>query len=108
MAHFGFMTLNVMGHLYPMSALARHLKNRGHRVTFFAFADAEAFLAETGMECVVVGRDRFPPGYTRQAVDLLSRMKGWKGFRYTVETLCNEMNAQMDELPKAVTDAGVE
>ena len=108
MAHFGFMTLNVMGHLYPMSALAKHLKGRGHRVTFFAFADAEAFLRETGLECAVFGREGFPLGYTRRAVDTLSRMKGMEGFRYTVETLCKEIGAQLDELPEAVKAAGVE
>jgi zeaxanthin glucosyltransferase len=108
MAHFGFMTLNVMGHLYPMSTLALELKERGHRVTFFSFADAESFLTEAGMDCVVFGREGFPPGYTKRATDELSRMKGRRGFQYTVELLCGEVTAQLAELPVAVRGAEVD
>jgi MGT family glycosyltransferase len=108
MAHFGFMTLNVMGHLYPMSTLAAELKRRGHLVTFFAFADGEPFLTEAGMDCVVYGRESFPPGYTKRVTDELSRMKGRRGFLYTVELLCGEVTAQLSELPAAVRGAGVD
>jgi zeaxanthin glucosyltransferase len=108
MAHFGFMTLNVMGHLYPMSALASCLKSRGHRVTFFQFADAKDFLMDAGMDCVVFGRDKFPSGYTKQAIDALGKMKGAKGFRYTIELLCNEIETQLNELPDAVREEGID
>jgi UDP:flavonoid glycosyltransferase YjiC (YdhE family) len=108
MAHFGFMTLNVMGHLYPMSALASCLKSRGHRVTFFQFADARDFLMDAGMDCVVFGRDEFPAGYTKQAIDTLGKMKGVKGSRYTIELLCNQIEAEMKELPDAVRQAGID
>jgi len=49
MAHFGFVTLTVMGHMYPMSTLADHLKSRGHRITFFTQPDGEAFLSGAGL-----------------------------------------------------------
>jgi zeaxanthin glucosyltransferase len=107
-AHFGFMTLNVMGHLCPMSTLAAELKGRGHRVTFFAFADAESFLTEPGMACVVFGREGFALGYTKHLTDELSRLKGRRGLQYTIERLCDEVNAQLAELPAAVQAAGVD
>lgn len=108
MAHLGFVTLNVMGHLYPMFTLALRLKERGHRVTFFAFADAAAFLGETGIDCEVFGNKDFPVGYTKQVLDELSKMKGLSGAQYTIKTLCSQIDTQLAELPEAVKGAGLD
>ncbi|QNI30692.1 glycosyltransferase [Alloacidobacterium dinghuense] len=108
MAHLGFLTLHVMGHLFPMSTLAAHLKSRGHRVTFFAFADSEAFITQAGLECVVVGREEFPLGYVKRAFGALSRMSGIRGIRYTVDLLCKEVGAQLATLPEAIREAGID
>ncbi len=79
MAHFGVLTLSMMGHLFPMSTLARELQSRGHQVTFFCFADADKFLNEAGINTVVVGQQHFPLGYTKQVSYALSQMSGPKG-----------------------------
>ena len=108
MAHLGFFTLSVMGHLYPMSTLALHLKKRGHRVTFFCIADSEAFIRDAGLECVVVGRDDFPVGYMKRMLEELSRMSGMRGLRFTIDMICNEVGMQLDELPETITKARVD
>lgn len=108
MAHLGFVTLNVMGHLYPMSTLALHLKKRGHRVTFFTIADVEAFITGAGIECIVFGRNDFPPGCTPGLLKELSRMNGLRGLHFTVKMLCTEVSAQLSELPEAMTNAGID
>jgi UDP:flavonoid glycosyltransferase YjiC (YdhE family) len=33
MSHFGFLSYPAPGHLYPLTALARRLQQRGHQVT---------------------------------------------------------------------------
>jgi MGT family glycosyltransferase len=108
MAHFGFSTLSVPGHLYPMSALATHVKSRGHRVTFFTVSDSEAFLTHAGLECVVLGRERFPLGYTKQRTDELSRLKGRRGLQFTLKALCESVEAYMNEVPAAAKAVGVD
>ena len=108
MAHLGFLTLNVMGHLFPMSTLALHLKSRGHRATFFAFPDSKTFLLDAGVECVVIGKDMFPLGYTRKMLDTLSQMKGVRGIQFTVKFLCDEVRAQLANLPAAIREAGID
>jgi UDP:flavonoid glycosyltransferase YjiC (YdhE family) len=40
MSHFGFLCYPAPGHLYPLTALARCLRQRGHEVTYFQVADA--------------------------------------------------------------------
>lgn len=108
LAHIGFLSLNFMGHLYPMSSLALHLKGRGHRTSFFLFADSEAFITETGLECIVFGQDRFPVGSRKRASDALGRMHGLAGLRYTIELLCNEVGAQLAELPRVIRKAKID
>ena len=108
MAHLGFLTLNVMGHLFPMSTLALQLRSRGHRVTFFTLPDSKAFLLEAGVECVVIGKDEFPLGYTRKMIDELSRMNGARGIQFTIKFLCKEVSAQLSELPGAIRETGID
>ena len=108
MAHFGFLTLNVLGHLFPMSTFARELQRRGHRVTFFCFADSREFLQQAGLDTCVVAESTFPVGYTKQMTDTLGRLKGGKGVAYTIEVLCHQASAQFVELPDAISSAGVD
>jgi MGT family glycosyltransferase len=108
MAHLGFLSLNLMGHLFPMSTLARELRDRGHRVTFFCFADAHEFLQEAGLETVVVARAHFPRGYVKQVSDTLGQLNGAKGVSYTIQLLCHEASVQFAELPDAIQAAGVD
>jgi zeaxanthin glucosyltransferase len=108
MAHFGFLTLSMMGHLFPMSTLGLELQSRGHRVTFFCFEDAREFLQDAGLNTLVVGRQAFPLGYTKQVSDTLSQLSGAKGVAYSIETLCDQAIAQFAELPTAIKTAKVE
>lgn len=108
MAHFGFLTLGVLGHMFPMSTFARELQSRGHRVTFFCLADADEFLKQAGLETVVVARRECPLGHMKQVNDTLGRLNGGKGVAYTMEVLCQEASAQFAELPDAIRSAGVD
>jgi zeaxanthin glucosyltransferase len=108
LAHLGFLTLDFMGHLYPMSSLALYLKRRGHQVTFFCLADSETFLTRVGLTCIVFGRQALPPGYSKAVSDELGKLHGLRGLRYTLARFAGEMDAQLSELPAAIREAGIE
>ena len=108
MAHLGFLTLDYMGHLFPMSSLALCLKSRGHRVTFFSLADSEAFLTNAGLGCIVFGRDCLPPGSTKNFSDELSKLHGVRGVQFTVKRFCYEVEVQLQELAAAIRTAEIE
>jgi zeaxanthin glucosyltransferase len=108
MAHFGFLTLSMMGHLFPMSTLGLELQSRGHQVTFFCFEDACGFLQQAGLNTVVIGRAEFPLGHAKQVSDALSKLSGSKGVTYSISVLCHQATAQFAELPAAVTAARVD
>ena len=108
MAHIGFLTLDFMGHLYPMTSLALHLKGRGHRVTFFCLADSEAFISQAGLGCRVFAREGLPLGYAKKVSDELGKMHGLRGVRYTLARFAGEMSAQLTELPEAIRAAEID
>jgi len=107
-AHIGFLSLPYPGHLYPSTALGAHLKSRGHRVTFFVRADAAAFVSGLGFDHVVLAREQFPVGHTRQITEELGRLRGRRGLEFTIQTGCDAIDATVSEGPPAIADAGVD
>lgn len=109
MSHFGFLSHSAHGHLYPLTALARRLQQRGHQVTYFQVTDAERFIRAAGLRFYQIGAVDYPPGAMRQLLEPLSRLKGLAGLRYSVQELvCRESAMVLRDLPAAVRDAGVE
>jgi zeaxanthin glucosyltransferase len=108
MATFAAFCFPGTGHLNPMSALARRLEKRGHRVVFFGIADTEARLRSAGMEFCRVGERDYPFGTLPQLDEQLSRLKGLNTFRFTVERVKNHARMVLRDGPAAVKAAGVD
>jgi zeaxanthin glucosyltransferase len=102
MAHIGFLSVHAKGHMYPASALALHLRQRGHRITFFCLADTAAFFEEYGLACVVVGSESFPMGYVDRVFTALGKMKGQAGVLYTMKRFEELLDMHFAELPQAI------
>ena len=106
MSHFGFLSYPAPGHLYPLTALARRLQQRGHEVTYFQVADAEPFIRGAGLRFHQIGAADYPAGTLRQIIEPLSRLKGIAGLRYTVQEMtCREAAMVLRDLPAAVRGA---
>jgi MGT family glycosyltransferase len=95
--------------IYPLTALARRLKQRGHGVTCFQVADAEPFIRAAGLRFHEIGAADHPPGALRQIVEPLGRLKGLAGLRYTIrEMVCRDAAMVLRDAPAAVRAAGVD
>jgi MGT family glycosyltransferase len=109
MSHFGFLSYPAPGHLYPLTALARRLQQRGHKVTYFQVADVEPFIRAAGLPYHQIGVADQPPGTLRQIVEPLGQLKGIAGLRYTVEEMvCRDAAMVLRDAPAAVRAAGVD
>lgn len=108
MATLGAFCFPGTGHLNPMTALARRLQRRGHRVIIFGIADTESRVRAAGVEFCQVGAKDYPLGTLRQLDDKLSRLKGLNTFRFTVERVKNHARMVLRDGPDAVRAAGVE
>jgi MGT family glycosyltransferase len=108
-SHFGFLSYPAPGHLYPLTALARRLQQRGHQVTYFQVADVEPFIRAAGLPFQQIGAADHPWGTLRRIIEPLSRLKGIAGLRYTIQELvCRDAAMLLRDAPAAVRAAGVE
>jgi MGT family glycosyltransferase len=108
MSHFGFLSFPAPGHLYPLTALGRRLRQRGHEVTFFQVPDAEPFLRAAGLGFRPIGEADHPPGSLRRLVEPLGRLKGGAAMRFTIQRTLRDTLMLLRDAPAAVRAAGVD
>lgn len=107
MARMGVFCFAGAGHLYPMTALARRLEERGHEVVFFGIADTEEKVHAAGMKFVQIGARDYPKGTLAALDKRLGELKGLKTFAHTVERVKNTTQMVLRDGPRAVREAGV-
>jgi len=108
MARIGAFCFPGTGHINPMAALARRLRERGHEVVIFGIADSEARVRAAGTEFRLIGETDYPSG-TLQALDRrLGELKGLATFKFTVERVKNTARMVLRDGPEAVRKTGVE
>ena len=108
MAVLGAFCFPGTGHINPITALARRLQQRGHRVILFGIADTEARVRAAGVEFCQVGAQDYPLGTLAELDRKLSTLKGLSTFRFTVERVKNHSRMVLRDGPAAVKAAGVE
>jgi MGT family glycosyltransferase len=94
----GFICPNVPGHLNPMTALARHLQDRGHEVVFLYSSGAAGLPFVPGLE-----EDHFDKN--RREV---SKMQGEDALQFSVRVLLSRTEAILKSLPAIVQANGVD
>ena len=94
----GFISLNLPGHINPMSALARHLQARGHEVVFLYSSHAN------GLPCVP-GNDRDPVNESRPEV---SRLQGEGALAFAVGLILERSEAMLRSMPSMIEATGVD
>ena len=108
MARLGAFCFPGTGHINPMTALARRLEQRGHKVILFGIADTETRVRAAGIEFHLIGQQDYPPG-TLQALDQrLSQLKGLATFRFTVDRVKNTARMILRDGPAAVRAANLD
>ncbi len=108
MAILGVFCFPGTGHINPITALARRLQQRGHRVILFGIADTEARVRAAGVEFRQVGAQDYPLGTLAELDRKLSTLKGLSSFRFTVDRVKNHSHMVLRDGPAAVQAAGVE
>jgi len=105
MARLGAFCFPGTGHINPMTALARRLEQRGHKVVIFGIADTEARVKAAGIEFHLLGAEDYPPGTLQGLDQRLGELKGLATFRFTVERVKNTARMVLRDGPGAVRRA---
>jgi zeaxanthin glucosyltransferase len=103
-----FWTLPSPGHMNPMTALARKLRERGHDIFFSGFPDCEPYVRHAGFEFHPVAARQFPAGYTDQWLAQLSKLHGIHGLRFTISKLLESLEGSLGETPAVLREARAE
>jgi zeaxanthin glucosyltransferase len=108
MARLGAFCFPGTGHINPMTALARRLEQRGHKVILFGIADTEARVRAAGIEFHLIGAQDYPAGTLQQLDQRLGELKGLATFRFTVERVKNTARMILRDGPEAVRRANLD
>jgi UDP:flavonoid glycosyltransferase YjiC (YdhE family) len=91
-----------------MTALARRLEQRGHKVIIFGIADTEARVRAAGIDFHLIGAKDFPPGTLQKLDQRLGELNGLATFRFTVERVKNTACMILRDGPEAVRQANLD
>jgi zeaxanthin glucosyltransferase len=108
MARLGAFCFPGTGHINPMTALARRLEQRGHKVILFGIADTEARVKAAGIEFRLIGAEDYPPGTLQKLDQRLGELSGLATFRFTVERVKNTARMILRDGPEAVRSANLD
>ena len=80
----GFVSLPVVGHLNPMTALARRLQSRGHEIVFIGVPDVEPFARAAGLKFVTYCENEYPAGSISKLYAPVSNLHGLEVTRWSI------------------------
>jgi len=101
----GFSCPVLPGHMYPMTTLARKVRQRGHEVFFLGIPDAEPMVRAAGLEFYPYGAALFPAGDMARRVRILSQLSGIKGIRFTLNLFKDTVRAAFDDAERAIRES---
>ena len=98
----------LMGHLNPMTALARKLQSRGHEVGFIGVPDVEPVARAADLRFVPFCEDEYPPGSVAEKWGGVAKLHGLEVVRYTARELTPGLvRAALEHLPEKIAETGV-
>jgi zeaxanthin glucosyltransferase len=101
----GFSCPVLPGHMYPMTTLARKVRERGHEVFFLAIPDAEPMVRAAGLEFYPYGDEFFPAGDMARRVRTLSQLSGLRGIRFTLNIFKDTVRAAFDDAERVIRES---
>ena len=103
-----FLTATAPGHAYPMTALARRVKARGHDVVSIGFPSAEPLVRAAELTFFPFCEKEYPAGSNHQRYNQLSRLEGQEALEFTHRALADILQAAVDDLPRALHETSVD
>jgi zeaxanthin glucosyltransferase len=91
-----------------MSALARELQSRGHRVTWFHVHDLEVKIRSAGFDFCPLGLGDHPPGSLNESFERLGQLDGMAAVRFTIQAVARTSEMFCREGPEAIRKANVD
>ena len=105
----GFVSMPFVGHLNPMTTLARRLQSRGHEAKFIGVPDVAPFARAAGLDFVPFCENEYPAGSIARLYAPVSKLHGFEVTRWSVRERNSDMfSAASKHLPQKLSDTGVD
>ena len=105
----GFVSMPFVGHLNPMTTLARRLQSRGHEVTFIGVPDVAPFACAAGLNFVPFCENEYPAGSIARLYAPVSKLHGPEVTRWSIrERNVDLFNAASKHLPQKLAETGID
>jgi zeaxanthin glucosyltransferase len=105
----GFVSMPFVGHLNPMTTLARRLQSRGHEVAFIGVPDVEPFARAAGLDFVPFCENEYPAGSIAKLYRPASKQHGLDAARWSIrERSVDLFRAASKHLPQKLAETGVD
>jgi zeaxanthin glucosyltransferase len=91
-----------------MAAVGIALRSRGHRVTFFQVLDFRQVIVASGLEFRAIGIDKFPLGSMGKLDEILGKLSGIAGLKYSIRRSVDQAELFLKVLPKHLLEEGIE
>lgn len=108
MLRIGILSFSSPGHYYPISALGRRLRSRGHEVVYFQVADLERPIRAAGLEFRQIGKEDFPLGTLRARDESVWKLQGVAALRAALRGLTQKSVMLFRDAPAAIRDEGID
>jgi MGT family glycosyltransferase len=105
----GFLSMPLAGHLNPMTALARKLQSRGHKIVFIGIPDAEPIVRAAGLNFVPFCEKEYPAGAVSNGYANLTKLSGLEVVEYSLREMHPQRcRATLEHLEDAILKSGIE
>jgi zeaxanthin glucosyltransferase len=105
----GFVSMPLVGHLNPMTALARKLQSRGNEVVFIGVPDAECIVHAANLNFVPFCEEEYPVGSIAKGYGGVAKLHGLDVAQYSLHELSpGLLKAGLEHLPEKLAEIGVE
>ncbi len=104
----GILSFASPGHYYPLTALGRRLRSRGHQVVYFQVADLAPPIRAAGLEFRQIGRHDFPPGSIRKLDEEVGKLTGLAALRHGLRRFSMSAAMLFRDAPAAIRDEHID
>jgi len=105
----GFVSMPFVGHLNPMTILARRLQSRGQEVAFIGVPDVEPFARAAGLDFMPFCENEYPAGSIAKLYRPSSKQHGLEAARWSIrERSVDLFSAASNHLPWKLADTCVD
>jgi zeaxanthin glucosyltransferase len=106
--HFGVISLTGTGHLNSLILLSQHLKDRGHKITFFGKPKIEDRVRQAGLDFFPLGTGRSSFKEKKAQLSNSKLLSHFLALQFNLRRIAHDLDMYLQETPSALRQTEVD